>query len=58
MKKMTESRWWFSPLKIDDTGNELQASAHRVHEKSEKLNNASAFSIDMRRVFVSLVFAW
>jgi len=50
---MTESRWWFSPLKIDDTGNELLPSAHKVQEKSEKLNNASAFSIDMRRVFVN-----
>ena len=51
--KMTKSRWWFSPLKIDDTGNELLPSAHKVHEKSEKLNNASAFSVDMRRVFVN-----
>jgi hypothetical protein len=50
---MTKSRWWFSPLKIDDTGNELLPSAHKVHEKSEKLNNASAFSVDMRRVFVN-----
>jgi hypothetical protein len=50
---MTESRRWFSPLKIDDIGNELLPSAHKVHEKSEKLNNASAFSIDMRRIFVN-----
>lgn len=50
---MTESRWWFSPLKIDDAGSELLPSAHKVHEKSEKLNNASSFSIDMRRVFVN-----
>jgi hypothetical protein len=50
---MTESRWWFSPLKIDDGGNELLSSAHKVHEKSEKLDIASAFSIDMRRVFVN-----
>jgi hypothetical protein len=50
---MTESRWWFSPLKIDETGNELLPSAHKVHEKSEKLSNASAFSIDMRRFFVN-----
>ena len=50
---MTESRWWFSPLKIDEIGNELLPSAHRVDEKSEKLNNASAFSIDMRRFFVN-----
>ncbi len=51
---MIESHWLFSPLKIDDkTGNELLPSAHKVHEKSEKLSNASAFSIDMRRVFVN-----
>jgi hypothetical protein len=50
---MTESHWWFSPLMIDNTGNELLSSAHKVHERSEKLNNASAFSIDMRRVFVN-----
>jgi len=51
--KLTESSWWFSPLKIDDTGNELLSSADKVHEKSEKLNNASSFSIDMRRFFVN-----
>ena len=50
---MTESRWWFSPLKLDETGNELLPSAHKVHQKSERLNNASAFSIDMRRFFVN-----
>lgn len=50
---MTESRWRFSPLEIEERGNELLPSAHRVHEKSEKLNNASAFSIDMRRFFVN-----
>ena len=50
---MTESLWWFSPLKINENGNDLLPSAHKVDEKSEKLNNASAFSIDMRRVFVN-----
>lgn len=50
---MTESIWWFSPLKINENGNDLLPSAHKVYEKSEKLNNASAFSIDMRRVFVN-----
>jgi hypothetical protein len=31
----------------------LLPSAHKVHEKSEKLNSASAFSIDLRRFFVN-----
>jgi hypothetical protein len=51
---MTQSLWRFSPLKIDETGNELLPSAHTIdQQKSEKLNNASAFSIDMRRFFVN-----
>ena len=47
---MTGSLWWFSPLKINENGNDLLPSAHKVYEIQSSLFLITS-STDNSRIF-------
>jgi len=49
-----ESRWWFSPAKISEAGNDLLPGAIKIHTPaSTAIKKSGTFSIDMRGAFIN-----
>jgi len=49
-----ESRWWFSPAKISEAGNDLLPGAIKIHSPgSVAIKKSGIFSIDMRGAFIN-----